>query len=1123
MKKINRSIQIFSCIFLLLMTIGSLFATSHSSQAIVPVQQVVSDLSFDEALDYPSDAEVESAKAPPIDFFYGEEASRIYDLTSPGNSNQQGKRGTSSYENYVINVDTDRTTYSPTQTVHGIVQITDNFAPQAGVSVNVTIYDGEFWWYYCPFSYYLPYQEPDVVYTTILTTNSDGEAFFNFEPENEGFFTIYAQLAEYYYYDYWRSSSIKTIQVASIATIWRLPYTWSVGDSVLSYAAIFDTTDFTPVSGAIANMTLSVGWNEEQTFTNLYYGESNDDGLAIAQFTVPEVQQTSWWSPYAYGYVILEVTYGDSTITTYQWLSIQMPNSNLEDYYYYYNPRDWDGIYDFVITTDKPIYQPNQDVSVRLLLWESSFLNATRKAAVNVPVEIELTDPQGFKIFHDIMNTDQIGVLSFSIPLDEDAELGSYTLSFTANGVTEIRNINVDKYQRPAFEVEINAPDYVAPGKTLKGDFIATYYFGKPVADGTFEAKIYLDKTLVTSKTGTLDADGKADLPEFKIPEEKEDYYYYYYYNGACEINVTVTDPAGRSVRGSKVISLRPELYVWGYVQDYRPAIGDPIDLTVFVYAFDSNSYWWWRTDPVNAEITAEVYSLNDDWSFDELITTVKFDVEDGTGSYSIPIEPTVAAWYKEFRVKLSATTDDGRIGQSHGPWVKYNAIDLNLEIPDVTTPTNGIEVSLSLRNALTDDPEDGLVRLTVYDSEYDYLGKSVIRVEGTEIINIPLTEYASMGYYWATAVLCDANGDPDWDIGYEYIRFRVGNIGQLEIQVEDSYDVYDTASITIELSGATNSIPIYYELSKRGILSIQTLSGTDTLTLPIGIELSPQFTIYAFAIDSLGHLYFDQKTVEVNFEIEVNISSNKDVYEPGETATFNIELTDHAGNPLSGSACLALIDSSVYGVKEDEELEKEIFTKDDIWSIVVGRVTWFSPNSWYGPYYYYDVYYGYGYPEVDYTTYATTAIDYAAQDVSGPPQAAGKSQEQGVKIRKNLPETALWLPDKEIMGTTSIEVLLPDNIGEWTLRAVVTCGGKGVLVKYTVKTFLDFFLQSKNPLFVTQDDTFKVSAIVFNYGEDVISNVRLSMDNVQVLNNPEQRILTISNGLTMVSWTVYA
>ena len=78
------------------------------------------------------------------------------------------------------------------------------------------------------------------------------------------------------------------------------------------------------------------------------------------------------------------------------------------------------------------------------------------------------------------------------------------------------------------------------------------------------------------------------------------------------------------------------------------------------------------------------------------------------------PIEPTTAAWYKEFRVKLSATTEDGRIGESRGPWVKYNAIDLNLEIPDVSTPSSGIEASLSLRNALTDEPEEGFVCVEV-------------------------------------------------------------------------------------------------------------------------------------------------------------------------------------------------------------------------------------------------------------------------------------------------------------------------------------------------------------------------------------------------------------------------
>jgi uncharacterized protein YfaS (alpha-2-macroglobulin family) len=51
---------------------------------------------------------------------------------------------------------------------------------------------------------------------------------------------------------------------------------------------------------------------------------------------------------------------------------------------------------------------------------------------------------------------------------------------------------------------------------------------------------------------------------------------------------------------------------------------------------------------------------------------------------------------------------------------------------------------------------------------------------------------------------------------------------------------------------------------------------------------------------------------------LNVSVTADRELYQPGETATYTIQVTDYAGNPVSADVSLALVDLAVLTLKPD-------------------------------------------------------------------------------------------------------------------------------------------------------------------------------------------------------------
>ncbi|XP_055840284.1 CD109 antigen isoform X8 [Episyrphus balteatus] len=173
------------------------------------------------------------------------------------------------------------------------------------------------------------------------------------------------------------------------------------------------------------------------------------------------------------------------------------------------------------VQTDKATYKPGDKVQYRVLVLDKN----TRPAKIDGPVKISINDGARnlIKQLNDVELTK--GVYSGELQLSEFPVLGSWNIEVSADGTTETKNFEVDKYVLPKFEVMVEAPKDVA---IADGKFSVTvrskYTFGKPVK-GSAVVSVkpsyysYGDNNEQPTAEKTVKIDGKGRV-EFDISKD---------------------------------------------------------------------------------------------------------------------------------------------------------------------------------------------------------------------------------------------------------------------------------------------------------------------------------------------------------------------------------------------------------------------------------------------------------------------------------------------------------------------------------------------------------------------------------------------------------------------------
>ena len=197
------------------------------------------------------------------------------------------------------------------------------------------------------------------------------------------------------------------------------------------------------------------------------------------------------------------------------------------------------------VTTDKPVYQPGQTIHMRSMALHRT----TLRPSAGRKVSFEVQDPKGNKVFRQTRATSRYGIASADFQLAREVNLGRYRVRVVAGGEEFEKVVTVKHYVLPKFRVAVETDKpYYLPGEELRGTVRASYFFGKPVANGIvkIELRTMGEKPLhlkhFVAKTDRLGVFAFRDrLPErfLGMPLSGRD--------GRLEVEAQVTDTAGHS------------------------------------------------------------------------------------------------------------------------------------------------------------------------------------------------------------------------------------------------------------------------------------------------------------------------------------------------------------------------------------------------------------------------------------------------------------------------------------------------------------------------------------------------------------------------------------------------
>jgi alpha-2-macroglobulin len=293
----------------------------------------------------------------------------------------------------------------------------------------------------------------------------------------------------------------------------------------------------------------------------------------------------------------------------------------------------------------------------------------------------------------------------------------------------------------------------------------------------------------------------------------------------------------------------------------------------------------------------------------------------------------------------------------------------------------------------------------------------------------------------------------------------------QRNIQIvpdKKTYQSGDKASILIIAGQANTSVLVTVEgRDIRLQKMIRSQGPTALFEYSVSRDDEPGFFVTAQFIRK-GQIYQGQKRVKVppdDHKLNVKLATDKSQYLPGQTATYNLEVTSTDGKPAAqADFSLGVVDEAIYAIRRDET--------PDILTFFYGR-EW---NS----------------------VYTENSLMYFFSGEAGkrrmqlaklrqPSQLAQLKPERLVqpKIRKAFPDTAFWAADitTDSSGRAQARVEFPDSLTTWraTARGVAPEERFGGAVLKTIVR-KNLILRLAVPRFFVQGDEVVISGLVHNY-----------------------------------------
>ncbi|MFA0739822.1 MAG: hypothetical protein LKKZDAJK_002948 [Candidatus Fervidibacter sp.] len=604
-----------------------------------------------------------------------------------------------------------------------------------------------------------------------------------------------------------------------------------------------------------------------------------------------------------------------------------------------------------LLTTDKPIYQPNQTIHIRALCLRKPDL----RPAANLPCTFEVRDPKGNLVFRATERTSKFGIAATEFPIADEVTLGEYRIIATLSGARdEGRGTGQIGTQGEGRRTGQNLGENSQTGGGMENDAKSAGQGGRVGSAGQNHRQVFPHDSnaespqslrfiavndpsralrpssrplAVAEKTVRLE---RYVLPKFKVTVETEKRFYL----PAETLRGTVSAAYffGKPLANGEVI-VRLSTFAAGWH-----------DIAELKGTLDEKGVWQFETklpekfvglplEGGNALLRLEA-TVTDKAEHSERTSItlpvssepIKIAVvpESVTLKPNLPMRLFVVTTYPDgtpakckFKVTGRGTGDEGRVWTASGETDAMGIGEVTVNLKATAMPKGGKRaigfgapkpfvrrrpIGIAPEFAPTDEPS---LPITVTVTATDEKGN---RAE----VQRPLALSAS-----EEAVL----------LRVDKAIAKVGDTLRLDIL---------TASPVPRPSS-----PIFLDaiVNRQTVLTktVDPHNGRGSLTLPLTPELAGTLVLHAYRITAGGDIVRDTKVVFVEpaNELRIKVASDKETYRPGETAQIRFTVTDRDSKPKVAALGVTVVDESVFALAEMQPglerlyfaLEQELLT----------------------------------------------------------------------------------------------------------------------------------------------------------------------------------------------------
>ena len=718
------------------------------------------------------------------------------------------------------------------------------------------------------------------------------------------------------------------------------------------------------------------------------------------------------------------------------------------------------------IYTDRPIYRPGDTVYFKGIVRDTNF------GRYSIPTEVEGLEininPNFFMGEESFSETftvtlDEDGVFTGEFALPDDMPLGTYSFNITGDYWLSSRSFTVAEYRTPEYQVTVtSAQPEVLRGQETSVQVNATYLFGGSAAG--------LPVNWVIRQSEYV--------PSF-------DQYPGFIFGDSADFNYEFFDPFRGIGVGSDFLT-------------------DGNGVT------DSSGNY---TIPLPGDLLSEV---------EEGSRTVNVEATvGGLGEFPVSGRTDVTLHAAEVYAGLRT---QGYIVDA-GDEIALDLVTVNWAGEPVGN--QAVEVVFYQRDWESERVSDFGMRSTRWTPVDTEAGRETVTTDAAGEASVTFSP-ASGGSYLAVATVTDGGGRQQlssvsfWSVDASFFGWRTDpNQRTMELKPDKTeYVIGETARILVQ-SPFSQPVNAWLVIERGNLIDQQvvTVNGSQILEIPITEEFAPNVHVTVTAVkpvnpDDPDFPYADIRVgfVELvvppdQFDLNVTITPGAEAYGPGDTATFDVAVTDQAGNPVQAEVSLALVDLGVLLLKEDNapHILYAFYARQPLRSnlgsglLITGEGLEIEeplPGGGFGG--------GGGGDEA----LASMRLDSEDGDV-----------------RRDFKDTAYW--EAKLItnsnGQASVEVPLPDNVTTWRMHVKAATPDTRVGQNSAdILARLPLIIRPVTPRFFTVGDSLSLGANVNNNTDaEIEATVSLQALGLIIDGDTEQTVTVPANGRVLVRWPV--